>query len=202
MKRGLLVAWTALLATGACTGFGPADGSSIAGQYELAAVDGNALPCCGQTDSAGTRATIVGGSLTLGEAAPEKFVATPGGMVAESCVHEVPNGAHIDTAGVVTLPDSSQYKIPQCGDGSYTMIITRMYEDVDGATRTKSDTAAGKYVWSDSDQATITLLGIGLGGPITRSSESVELTVSGRYGLPPLGSTGPGPRYEFASATN
>jgi hypothetical protein len=144
----------------------------------------------------------VGGSLTLGEAAPEQFVATPGGMVAKSCVHEVPNGAHIDTAGVVTLPDSSQYKIPQCGDGTYTMIITRTYDDVDGDTRTKSDTASGKYVWSDSDPATLTLLGVGLGGPITRSDGSVELTVSGRYGLPPLGSAGPGPSYEFTSATS
>ena len=66
----------ALVNVGACAGVGPLDSPSIAGRYDLVAVNGAVLPCCGQIDSTGTRVTFVGGSLTLAEAPSESFAAT------------------------------------------------------------------------------------------------------------------------------
>src|SRR2546422_1170532 len=97
----------AVLIIGACGG----DPPSIAGRYDLVAVNGTVLPCCAQTDSSGTRVTFIDGNLTLGEAPPEPFAATPAGEMPSSCVHEIPNGARVDTSGVVTLPDGRQYRI-------------------------------------------------------------------------------------------
>ena len=100
----------ALLSIGACGLVDSGDPPSIAGRYDLVAVNGTVLPCCAQVDSTGTRVTFVGGSLTLKEASPEPFAATPAGWMPESCVHGIPNGAHVDTSGVVTLPDGTQYR--------------------------------------------------------------------------------------------
>src|SRR5207253_5560776 len=98
------------LTLGACELVKSGDPPSIAGRYDLVAVNGAALPCCAQTDSSGTRVTFIDGSLTLGEASPEPFGATPAGEMPSSCVHEIPNSARIDTSGVVTLPDGRQYR--------------------------------------------------------------------------------------------
>jgi len=72
-------------------------------------------PFQGAPDSAGTVVTITGGTLTLGNATPEEFVATPAGWHPGSCVNEVHNGAHVvrihgDTMVVqwtCTLPTSA-----------------------------------------------------------------------------------------------
>ena len=42
------------------------------------------------------------------------YVSTPAGWYHRSCVHEIPNGAHVDTAGVVTRRDGVKYRIPKC----------------------------------------------------------------------------------------
>ncbi|HET7564775.1 MAG TPA: hypothetical protein VFJ96_07255 [Gemmatimonadaceae bacterium] len=183
-----------LMGLEACSLFG-SDGGSIAGQYDLVTVNGQALPCCSQTDSAGIQATILAGSLTLGSAAPERYVATPGGMAPSSCVHEVPNGSHVDTSGTVTRPDSSTYKIPPCGDGTYTMVITRRYGDPNGASQTASDTSSGRYAWSSSS-AVVSLLTSGMGGSIERSGDSVSVTVQAVHAFP-LSGASPDLQYEF-----
>lgn len=173
-----------LMGVSACTGFGT-DSPSIGGQYELASVTGSAVPCCTTTDSTGTRVTVVGGSLTLADAAPEAFAATPAGYVPRICVHESSNG--------------SQDNYPSCEEqhhASYVMIITRQYEDVNGGSQTVSDTASGVYAWSASGPAMVSLLGSGLGGPVAISGGSVNVTVYPlKFGQGPL----PGdPQYEFA----
>ena len=197
--RGLATAMVALIAA-ACTIFGPGDASSIAGQYDLATVNGQALPCCTLTDSTGQRMTYVGGSLTLSEARPERFDETPAGAHPHSCVHEIPNGAHVDTAGVVKLPDGSTYQLPKCGNGTYTLVIAIRYDDVDGASRTVADTSAGRYAWDDGANPIVSLLDDGLSGGITTSQGSVNVTVAARgFGM------GPGPtdaRYGFSRVTN
>jgi len=96
-----------VLTFGACGPVDSVDPPSIAGRYDLVAVNGTALPCCAQTDSSGTRVTFIDGSLTLGEGSPEPFTATPAGEMPSSCVHGIPNGARVDTSDVVTLPDGS-----------------------------------------------------------------------------------------------
>ena len=75
----------ALLIIGGCAG----DPPSIAGSYDLVAVNGTALPCCAQTDSSGTRITFIDGNLTLGDAPPEPFAATPAGEMPSACVYEI-----------------------------------------------------------------------------------------------------------------
>ncbi|HEX6967186.1 MAG TPA: hypothetical protein VF166_15455 [Gemmatimonadaceae bacterium] len=132
MLRAVVVG-VVLLGVGACSGFGP-DAPSIGGQYDLVSVTGNALPCCTTTDSTGTRVTIVGRSLTLADAAPEKFGATPAGYVPLVCVHESSNG--------------NDGQFPTCEEqhhASYTMIIARQYDDPNGGSRTVSDTTSGVY---------------------------------------------------------
>jgi len=138
----------AVLIIGACGG----DPPSIAGRYDLVAVNGTVLPCCAQTDSSGTRVTFIDGNLTLGEAPPEPFAATPAGEMPSSCVHEIPNGARVDTSGVVTLPDGRQYRIPKCTDlhhAPYTMIVTRRYDYAGDSSKTVSAPSSGTYAWSD-----------------------------------------------------
>ena len=169
----------AVLIGSGCAG----DPPSIAGQYDLVAVNGTALPCCAQTDSSGTRVTFIDGGLTLGEASPEPFGATPAGGMPSSCVHEIPNGARIDTSGVVTLPDGRQYRIPNCTDlhhAPYTMIVTRRYDYAGDSAKTVSAPSSGTYAWSDGEggQApVVALLNANLIGPVTLSPSAVELTV-------------------------
>src|SRR5207248_9014823 len=151
------------LTLGGCGLVDSGDPPSIAGRYDLVAVNGAALPCCAQTDSTGTRVTFIDGNLTLGDGPPEPFAATPAGWMPKSCVFGIPNSAHVDTSGVVTLPDSTQYRIPKCTElhhAAYAMVITRRYEDAEGGSQTVSDTSAGTYAWSDGEAGHPTLVSL------------------------------------------
>jgi hypothetical protein len=203
MGRRLTMLGMTLLIMGGCAG----DPPSIAGRYDLVAVNGTALPCCAQTDSSGTRVTFIDGRLTLGEGSPEPFGATPAGEMPSSCVHEVPNGARIDTSGVVTLPDGRQYRIPNCTElhhAPYTMIVTRTYDYAGDSSKTVSATSSGTYAWSDGEggQApVVALLNANLIGPVTLSPSAAELTV-GRANLGRGAAATPSdPVYRFLRAT-
>jgi hypothetical protein len=173
----------AVLGIAACGVSDPADPPSIAGRYDLVAVNGTALPCCAQTDSTGTRITFVGGSLTLGDASPESFAATPAGWMPASCVHEVPDGAHVDTSGVVTLPDGKQYRIPTCTElhhVPYTLVVTQRYDYASDSSKTVSATSSGTYAWSDdagNHAGMVALLNANLIGPVTLSTGAVDAVV-------------------------
>jgi len=173
----------ALLSVGACELVDPKDPPSIAGRYDLVAVNGAVLPCCAQVDSAGTRVTFVGGSLTLDEASPEPFAATPAGWMPTSCVHEIPNGARVDTSGVVTLPDGTQYRIPKCTElhhAAYSMVITRRYDHANGSSQAVADTSSGTYAWSDGEggeAGLVSLLNANMIGSIAMSPQGVEVHV-------------------------
>jgi hypothetical protein len=202
--------WAVLLAAGACTPFSANEATgqpSIAGQYGLATVNGHTLPCCALTDSTGTRITFVGGSLTLGEGAPEAFSATPAGYRPKSCVHALPDSAHVDTAGVVTLPDSSTYQLPKCTDanrGTYTLVITRRYDHADGTTSTMSDTSSGTYAWSNGEGGApmlVSLLNSGMIGPITISERDIIVKVHGQHAGQGAALTPSDPEYEFSRIT-
>ena len=192
----------AVLIIGGCAG----DPPSIAGRYDLVAVDGATLPCCAQTDSNGTRTTFIDGNLTLGEGAPEPFAATPAGEMPSSCVQGIPNGARIDTSGVVTLPDGQQYQLPKCTDlhhAPYTMIVTRRYDYAGDSSKTVSATSSGTYAWSDgagSQQGLVALLNADLVGPVILSPSAVEVTVGRSHlGRGPA-ATPSDPVYRFARA--
>ena len=47
------------------------------------------------------------------------YVATPAGWWHRSCVHGVPNGAHMDRNGIVRRPDGSTFQIPRCRYAAY-----------------------------------------------------------------------------------
>ncbi len=192
-----------LLIIGGCAG----DPPSIAGSYDLVAVNGTALPCCAQTDSIGTRITFIDGDLTLGEGPPEPFTATPAGEMPSSCVHEIPDGARVDTSGVVTLPDGKQYRIPKCTDlhhAPYTMIVTRRYDYVGDSSKTVSATSSGTYAWSDGavgQPGLVALLNAGLVGPVTVAPSAVEVTVGRANFGRGAASTPSDPVYRFLRAT-
>ena len=156
---------------------------ATAAKYDLVAVNGTALPCCAHTDSIGTRVTFIDGNLALGEGPPEPFTATPAGEMPSSCVHEIPNGARVDTSGVVTLPDGKQYRIPKCTDlhhAPYTMIVTRRYDYAGDSSKTVSATSSGTYAWSDGEgrqPQLVALLNADMVGPVTVSPSAVEVTV-------------------------
>jgi hypothetical protein len=183
------------------------DPPNIAGHYDLVSVNGAALPCCVQTDSVGTRVTFVGGSLRLGEGAPEAFAATPAGWMPGSCVVAVPNGARIDTSGVVTLPDGRRYRIPTCVErhhAPYTMIVTRRYDYPGDSSHTLSVTSSGVYAWSDGDGAQpqlVALLNASLIGPLTRSAHAVEVRVRRAQIGPAAPVTPSDPEYRFFRST-
>jgi hypothetical protein len=160
---------------------------SPGGYYELVAVDGNSLPCCAQTDSTGVF-TIVSGSLTLTSAAPEKFAATPAGIMPSKCVQEVPNGAKIDQSGNVTLPDGSTYHLPTCAElhsAKYQLVLERRLQSTGSTVKL---TLEGTYAWgegSTSASAPITLINSGMSGSIALTAGTTEVRV-GKYhfGLP------------------
>ena len=191
----------AVLIGGGCAG----DPPSIAGRYDPVAVNGAALPCCTQTDSSGTRVTFIDGSLTLGDAPPEPFGATPAGEMPSSCVHEIPNGARVDTSGVVTLPDGKQYRIPKCTDlhhAPYTMIVTRQYDYAGDSSKNVSATSSGTYAWGEGGQVhVVALLNADLVGQVILSPSAVEVTV-GRANLGRGAAATPSdPVYRFLRAT-
>jgi len=196
-----------VLTFGACGPVDPVDPPSIAGRYDLVAVNGTALPCCTQTDSIGTRVTFMDGNLTLGDGPPEAFVATPAGEMPKSCVFEIPNGAHVDTSGVVTLPDGKQYRIPKCPDlhhAPYTMIVTRAYDYAGDSSKTVSATSSGTYAWSvgaGGQPQLVALLNADLIGPVTVSPSAVEVTVGGAHLGRGAASTPSDPVYRFLHAT-
>lgn len=180
---------------GACGVFNPRHTASIAGAYQLVTVDGQVVPCCTRIDTtSGVRTTPLGGQLTLGDAAPESFVATPAGVsMPSSCVYTIPNGARVH-ADTVFKQDGSWYLLPPCGRGSYAMTIT---DRVDSAGRTDTATVsyAGRYSWSN-DQSAIYLVG-SMSGSFTRGGSGVEMSLQQTHiGVPPAQDF---PTYAFAS---
>src|SRR5256886_5145363 len=123
MARMITIGMVALT-LGGCGLVDSGDPPSIAGRYDLVAVNGTALPCCAQTDSIRTQVTFIDGNLACGEGPPDPFTATPAGEMPSSCVHEIPNGARVDTSGVVTLPDGKQYRIPKCTDLHHALFFS------------------------------------------------------------------------------
>lgn len=171
---------------------------TVAGSYPLATVDSLPLPCCTTRDSAGDLITIVGGTLTLADAAAEDFVFTPSGYVmAKSCVHQLPNGAVVDTAGVVRLPDGTTYRLPECGDAPYRLTLTEQHQR-DGVTRNVVVTDSGKYVWG---HGYLTLVGKGSVptrmGDITAVASAVHISVRHYENFPP---SPQGHRFDFAGS--
>ena len=172
--------------------------TSIAGEYSLASVGGAQLPCCSR-DSAGTAITLLAGTLTLDALSPDNMVFVPSGvMTAQSCVHTVPSGAVMDTAGVVHMPDGSSYVMPKCG-APYTLRLTYRYVAPDGGTRSVTTSSSNRYVWG-TDMGGHELLRvfsapIGSDGQILFSESAVQLSVS-PLSAGPL-SEPPGPEYHF-----
>ncbi len=188
MPRYLMAGIAVALLAG-CDLLGPGS-PSIAGRYTLDQVDGLAPPCCADADSAGGTVMIVSGALVLGEAAPETYGFPPSGVpLANSCVHEIPNGAFVDTANVVHLPDGSSYRIPRCGDGPFTLVLTRRHVLADGTSGTVADTSAGLYTWGNaqgSDAETyITLVDAGMGGAVISRPPDGKLRVARQHVGPP-----------------
>jgi len=173
--------------------------SSIAGAYTLTSVGGAALPCCG-TDSAGTSITLVSGSLALDSLAADVMVFVPSGVTtARSCVHEIPNGAIVDTAGVVRMPDGSTYQIPKCG-APYTLRLAYRYVAPDGRPRTVERSKVGRYVWG-GNQLRVFEAPMGSDGRVSVATNEIQLR------LAPLASSGPfseppGPEYRFIQPRN
>ena len=194
------------LTLGGCGLVDSGDPPSIAGRYDLVAVNGTTLPCCAQTDSTGTRVTFIDGNLMLGDGPPEPFAATPAGEMPQSCVHAIPNGARVDTSGVVTLPDGRQYRIPKCTElhhAPYTMTVTRAYDYAADSSKTVSEISSGTYAWSEGEgQAhVVALLNADLVGQVTLSSSAVEVTVGGAHFGRGAASTPSDPVYRFRRAS-
>ncbi len=172
---------------------------SIAGPYVLTRVDGESLPCCAETDSAGTRVSVVGGTLTLGQADPGPYMFVPAGFpMPVSCVHEIPDGAQVDRDGLVTLPNGETYTIPPCGDGDYELTLDTRYEHPDGTSETKPVVISQRYTWGwealgDDEAAAdhglvdhgfVTLVGK-MAGTFARSGSGTTLSMHDPYLLVP-----------------
>jgi hypothetical protein len=78
------------------------------------------LAACDQATSAPNAAADQAG-LGAAEMGPD-YVATPAGWYHRSCVHEVPNGAHMSAAGVVTRTDGSAFQTPLCSHPAYSVV--------------------------------------------------------------------------------
>lgn len=190
-RTGLALAGLLLLPACADNLSAPTSLDSIAGAYTLTSVDGQPLPFSGASDSTGTVTTITGGTLLLGEAAPERYVATPGGLAPGSCVHEIPEGASLD-GNIVHLPDGTSYQLPPCGDGPYTLVLSRQVQHPGVAPAVQADTTSGLYAWGPlpwGETKEITLMASDLEGSVTMSQAGVDIRLNKRA----IGAIGPGP---------
>lgn len=150
LKTGIsAIGATVLLTVTACGVTNPVSSpTSVAGRYELTTADGAAgLPCCTTTDSSGTATSLASASLTLDQAISQDSVATPAGWMPKACVHQVPNGAHVDTAGVVTLPDGTTYQLSKCQAGSFSLSITNDVGTAGSSTQQRVAQSSGNYSW-------------------------------------------------------
>jgi len=142
MKRTILLLTPFVFAAGCSVtslsdpkeGIGP-----VVARYTLTAEDGNPPPCCA-VDSAGLRITVVGGALTFhGPAGYRDTVFTPAGPASRACVHEVPNGAFVNTrTHTVTLTDSTRYLLLPCDRGAYELIVIRRLDHEGGSSTADS----------------------------------------------------------------
>lgn len=149
MKATIVAVVASVLAVSACGVTNPVtSGPDISGRYELTTADeASGLPCCTTMDSSGSTTTLVAGSLVLDQAASQDSVATPAGWMPKACVHHVPNGAHVDTSGLVTLPDGSTYQLSKCQTGAFSMSVTREFRDGEGSVQQRATTSTGQYDW-------------------------------------------------------
>ena len=148
-----LSAIVVLCCLAACGVLDPHHSPNLSGTYSLSLVDGSRVPCCAHTDTlTGVTTTPLGGRLTLGDASPETFVATPAGVyLPSSCVYTVPNGAHVHGDTVFTS-DGNWYLEAPCGKGTYALTLTTRVDSA-GDTDTIQMNASGRYSWSQSDSA-------------------------------------------------
>ncbi len=190
----------AALCLTACDLMSDPDRSRLAGDYQLATVDGQALPWSAAPDSTGTTLTVLSGSLTLGAASPETYSFVPSGaMIPSKCVHAIPDGAWVDTANVVHLSNGSTYRIPPCGDGPYTLSLTRRYTDAGGSSHTAAETWTGLYAWGTDGgpggTTYVTLVGR-MAGTASTFASGVHISVAvGHVGPPSMWPHEP--TYEF-----
>src|SRR6266566_6221497 len=142
MKPTILLL-TPLLFSAACSVTSPTDPKEAVGpvvaRYTLTAEDGTPPPCCA-IDSAGVHITVVGGALTFhGPASYRDTVFTPAGPASRACVHEVPNGALVNTfTHIVTLTDGTSYLQLPCDRGAYALIVIRRLDHEGGSSTTDS----------------------------------------------------------------
>lgn len=82
---------------------------------------------------------------TVGEqvspAASGDLVATPDGWYHRSCVHEIPNGAHVDIHGQVHRKDGSAYQVSTCTHPGRVIVASQQ--------RTVAPTINGWLEWAD-----------------------------------------------------
>jgi len=198
----------AALALAACGNetAGPTQGQSIAGRYILTDV----TPVGSTPEPGGGTVTVIGGQLTLGPADPEPYTYPPSGVpIARSCVHQIPNGAMVDTANVVHMPDGSSYKLPRCGTGRFTLVLIRQSVAADGSSGFASDTTTGLYTWGPgvlvsadtSGPSLITLVDAGMGGSVTFGRLwGPVIEVSRQHVGPPMTGVPPEPAYTFSTS--
>src|SRR5258707_13084718 len=142
MKRTILLL-TPLLFSAGCSVTSPSDPKEgvgpVVARYTLTAEDGNPPPCCA-VDSAGVHIAVVGGVLRFhGPAGYRDTVFTPAGPASRACVHEVPNGAFVNTrTHTVTLTDSTRYLLLPCDRGAYALIVIRRLDHEGGSSTTDS----------------------------------------------------------------
>ena len=145
----------------------------------LTAVDASQLPCCG-VDSAGVRATLVGGTLTFYRLAHyTDTVFTPAGPRSGACVISVPNGAAINITGVVTLPDGARYLVLPCDAGTYTLALAQRLDFVGGSSRTDTTVVtSGAFRISNWSPDTLSLVDSPTGASLVTALAADTITVA------------------------
>ena len=177
----LLAASAAALAAGACespTGVTSSVGRIVA-LDSLRTADGAGLPCCA-VDTAGVKASIVGGTLTFRKRATYTDTAfTPGGPMDSACVTGVPSGSSIDPSrGLVTLPDGTVEIVIGCHVGTYSLALAQRLDLGNGSADTTDIViSSGTYAWRWDTLS----LAVTSGRPVaaTMSADTVIARVAG-----------------------
>jgi len=175
----LLAASAAALVAGACespTGVSAKLGPLLA-LDSLRTADGADLPCC-TVDTAGAKATLVGGALSFrARTTFTDTVITPVGPADSACMNAVDGILNVIT-GVATLPDGSTYIVIPCHVGTYSLALTQRLDLGNGRSETSDIVvSSGTYTWKrDTLSLAVTA---GLPATATMTADTIAVSAAG-----------------------
>lgn len=142
------------------------------------------------------RVEVVGGTLTLGPAAPDPFGYIPSGaLVPVSCLLQYGDSVAVINAinHTIVLKNGTVYPIPPCGDAPYTLTLRLRYLGRHTGATDATTTTTGLHAWGPlgTEDTVIKLMAAGAIGTVTTPQATAHLSIQRGRSLGGLQAAGP-----------